>query len=104
MRGGARATHTPATVILELLFVAVLFVVRFCRLFRVTSSMNCARPRQMGMVSRLLVLSSFVMLRCFTMMASSVGMMFLCFLVMFSSLFRHFAFPPYHFVSFDDGT
>jgi hypothetical protein len=41
----------------------------------------------MGMVSRLLVLSSFVMLRCFTMMASSVGMMFLCLLVVFGSFF-----------------
>jgi hypothetical protein len=50
----------------------------------------------MGMVSRFLVLSSFVVLRCFTMMASSVGMMFLCFLVVFASLLRHFAFPPYH--------
>jgi hypothetical protein len=82
------------------LFVAVLFVVRFRRLFRVTSSMNCVRPRQMGMVSRLLVLSSFVVLRCFTVMTSSVGMMFLCFLVVFRSLLRHFAFPPYHFVVF----
>jgi len=31
----------------------------------------------MGMMSRFLVLSSFVVLRCFTMMASGVGMMFL---------------------------
>jgi hypothetical protein len=87
VRGGARATHTPATGILELLFVAVLFVVRFGRLFRVTSGVNCVRPRQMGMVSRFLVLSSFVVLRCFTMMTSCVGMMFLCFLVVFGSLF-----------------
>jgi hypothetical protein len=56
----------------------------------------------MGMVSRLLVLSSFVVLRCFTMMTSCVGMTFLCFLVMFGSLFRHFAFPLDHFVSFYD--
>ena len=75
----------------------MLFVVRFGRLFRVNSSVNCVRPRQMGMVSRFLVLSSFVMLRCFTIMASSVGVMFLCFLVVFASFPRHFAFPPYHF-------
>jgi hypothetical protein len=60
------------------------------------------RPRQMGVVSRFLVLSSFVVLRCFTMVASSVGMMFLSFLVVFSSLLRHFVFPPDHFVSFYD--
>ena len=89
---------------LKLWFSAVLFVVRFGRLFRVTSGVNCVRPRQMGMVSRFLVLSSFVVLRCFTMMTSCVGMMFLCFLVVFGSLFRHFAFPPYHFVSFYDDT
>ena len=39
------------------------------------------------MVSGFLVLSCFVVLRCFTMMAGSVGMMFLCFLVVFGSLF-----------------
>ena len=83
---------------LKLWFSAVLFVVRFGRLFRVTSGVNCVRPRQMGMVSRFLVLSSFVMLRCFTIMASSVGVMFLCFLVVFASILRHFAFPPYHFL------
>jgi hypothetical protein len=55
---------------LKLSFIAVLFVVCFGRLFRVTSSVNCVRPRQMGMVSRFLVLASFVVLRCFTMMAS----------------------------------
>ena len=88
--GGARS--------LKLWFIAVLFVVRFGRLFRVNSSVNCVRPRQMGMVSRFLVLSSFVMLRCFTIMASSVGVMFLCFLVVFASILRHFAFPPYHFL------
>ena len=78
----------------------MLFVVRFGRLFRVNSSVNCVRPRQMRMVSSFLVLSSFVVLCCFTMMTSSVGMMFLCFLVVFGSLFRHFAFPPYHFGGF----
>ena len=80
---------------LKLWFIAVLFVVRFGRLFRVNSSVNCVRPRQMGVVSRFLVLSSFVVLRCFTMMTSSVGMMFLCFLVVFASFLRHFAFAPY---------
>jgi len=56
----------------------------------------------MGMVSRFLVMSSFVVPRRFTMMASRVGMMFLCFLVVFGSLFRHFAFPPYHLCKFYD--
>jgi hypothetical protein len=83
---------------LKLWFIAVLFVVRFGCLFRVTSSVNCVRPRQMRMVSRFLVLSGFMVLRGFTMMASGVGMMFLCFLVVFTSLLGHFAFPPCHFV------
>ena len=88
---------------LELFFFAVLCVVRFRRLFRVSSGMECVCPRYMGMVSRFLVLSSLVVLRCFTMMASCVGMMFLCFLVVLGSLLRHFDFPPYHFVTLASG-
>ena len=70
---------------LELFFVGVLFAVRFRGLFRVMSGMNCVRPCYMGMVSRLLVLTSLVVLRCFTMMSSRVRMLFLCFLVVFGS-------------------
>ena len=50
----------------------MLFVVGLGRLFSVTPRMDHMRPRYMGMVSRFLVLSSFVVLRCFTMMTSSV--------------------------------
>ena len=64
----------------------MLFVVRFGRLFRVTSSVNCVRPRQMGMVSRFLVMARLVMLRSFAMMSSSVTVMLLCLLVVFDSL------------------
>ena len=64
----------------------MLFVVCFGRLFRVTSSVNCVRPRQMGMVSRFLVMARLVMLRSFAMMSSSVTVMLLCLLVVFDSL------------------
>jgi len=48
--------------------------------------MDCVRPRQMGMVSRLLVMARLVVLRCFAMMSSSVAVMLLCLLVVFDSL------------------
>ena len=74
-----------------MLFAAVLFVMRFRCLFSGTSGVNCVRPRDMGVVSRFLVMSSFVVLRSFTMMASGMGMMFLCLLVVFGCLLRHVA-------------
>jgi hypothetical protein len=51
--------------------------------------MNCVRPRYMGMMSRFLVLSTFVVFRSFAVVASSVGMVFLRFLVVLGCLFRH---------------
>ena len=64
----------------------MVFVVGFGRVFRVTSGMDCVRPRQMGMVSRFLVMARLVVLRSFAMMSSSVTMMLLCLLVVFDSL------------------
>ena len=61
-------------------------VVGFGRVFRVTSGMDCVRPRQMGMVSRFLVMARLVMLRSFAVMSSSVTVMLLCLLVVFDSL------------------
>jgi hypothetical protein len=43
----------------------------------------------MGMMSRFLVLSAFVAFRSFAVVASSVGMVFLRFLVVLGCLFRH---------------
>jgi hypothetical protein len=73
-------------------FFAVLFVVGLHSLFRVTPRMNHVRPRHVGMVCRLLVLSALVVLCCFTVVTRSVGKMFLDFLVVFCSFFRHFVF------------
>lgn len=71
------------SILLELFFFAVLLVVRFRRLFRVTSGVKCVSSGYMGMVSRLLVLSSLMVPCGFTMVASSVGVMILRFLVVF---------------------
>ena len=65
----------------------MLFVVRLYSLFSVTSRMNHVRPRYMGMMCRLFVLSAFVVLCCFTMVTGSVSEMFLYFLMMFGSFF-----------------
>ena len=54
----------------------MLFVVSLGRLLSVTPRMDHMRPRYMGMVSRLLVLSSLVVLCCFTVVAGSVSEMF----------------------------
>ena len=51
--------------------------------------MNCVRPRYMGMMSRFFVLSALVVFRSFAVVASSVGMVFLRFLVVLGCLFRH---------------
>ena len=52
--------------------------------------MEGVSPGYMGVMGRFLVLIGVVVLCCFTMVASRVGMMFLCFLVVFGSLLRHF--------------
>jgi hypothetical protein len=74
------------------LFVAVLFVVGFRRLFSVAARMDRVRPCDMGMVRRFLVLSSLMVLCCFIVMAGSVSKMFVRLLVVFGSLFRHSSF------------
>jgi hypothetical protein len=79
-----------SAVVLDLaheLFVAVLFVVGFHRLFSVASRVDYMRPCHMGMVRRFLVLSTLVMLCCFTMVAGSMGKMLLYLLVVFSGFF-----------------
>jgi hypothetical protein len=67
------------------LFVAVVVVVGFGCVFRVTPGMDCVRPRQMSMVSRFLVMAGLMVLRSFAMMSSSVTVMLLCLLVVFDS-------------------
>jgi hypothetical protein len=58
------------------LFFSVLFAVSLYCLFSVSSGVNDVAPRSMGMVCRLLVISSFMMLRRFSVMAGGVCMMF----------------------------
>jgi hypothetical protein len=69
------------------LFLAVLFVVLFHRLFSVTSRMDYMRSRYMSMVRRFLMMPGLVVLGRFTMMTGSVGKMFLYLLVVFGSFF-----------------
>jgi hypothetical protein len=71
----------------------VLFVVGFRRLLSVTTRMDGVRPCYMGMVRGSLVLSAFMVFCRFAMVAGSVGKMFLCFLVVLGSFFRHCS-PP----------
>ena len=75
------------------LFVAVLLVVGFHRLFGVASRVDYMRPCHMGMVRRFLVMSALVVLRCFTVVARSVGGMLLCLLGV-QRLFSTFLFSP----------
>jgi hypothetical protein len=70
----------------------VLFVVGFRRVFSMTSSMERMRSRYVRMMSRLLVLSTLVVFRCFAVVTSGVGHMFLGFLVMLGSFLRHWGF------------
>jgi hypothetical protein len=51
--------------------------------------MNCVRPGYMGMMSRFLVVSALVVFRSFTVVASSVCMVFLRPLVVLGCLLRH---------------
>jgi hypothetical protein len=76
------------------LFVAVLFVVGFRRLFSVAARMDRMRPRYMGMVRRFLVLPSFVVLCRFNVVAGSVSKIFVRLLMVFGSFFRHCSFLP----------
>ena len=54
----------------------------FHRLFSVSSAENCVAPSYVSMVCRLLVTSGLVMLGRFPVVASGMGQMFRCILVM----------------------
>jgi hypothetical protein len=58
------------------LFLAVLFGMRLCCFFRVMPTMNRVCSGCVRMMRCLIVMSAFVMLGCFTMMPSGMGMMF----------------------------
>jgi hypothetical protein len=65
------------------LFLAVLFTMDLRCFFRVMPTMNCVRPRRVGVMRRFLVLAALVMFGRFTMVPSSMGVMFRCLLVVF---------------------
>jgi hypothetical protein len=58
------------------LFFSVLFGMGLYGFFRVMPGMDRMRPGRMRMMSRLLVMPGLVMLCRFTMVPSSMGMMF----------------------------
>ena len=60
-----------------------------CSLFSLLYGVTGMAPRGVGMVCRLLVLTSLVMLRRFTVMPGSVPVVFRCTPVVFRCLFRH---------------
>jgi hypothetical protein len=72
----------------------MLFVVGFCRVFSMTSGVERVRSCYVSMMGRLLVLSALVVFRCFAVVTSSVGHIFLGFLVVLGSFLRHWGFPP----------
>ena len=67
------------------LVFAVFFAMGLCRFFSVVPCMDRVRPCRVSVMCRLLVMSAFVMLGCFTVMPSGMSMMFRCLLVMFRS-------------------
>jgi hypothetical protein len=54
-------------------------------IFSVPSGVNRVTPRCVSMVSRLLVMSSLVMLGCFPVVPGGMRRVFCCFLVVFRS-------------------
>jgi hypothetical protein len=67
------------------LLLAVLFAMGLCCFFRVMPTMNCVRPRSVRVMRRLLVMARLMMLCRFTVVPSSMRMMFCCLLMMFCS-------------------
>ena len=69
--------------------------------FRVAPGMKAMSSGCVSVVGGLLVLSAFVMLGCFPMVAGGVGMMLRGFLVVFRSFLRHW-FCSYQFAYWSD--
>jgi hypothetical protein len=70
----------------------MLLAMNLCCLFRVTPSMKCMSSSRVSVVCRLLMLSAFVMFRCFPVVTGGVGMMLRRFLVVFRSFLGHWFF------------
>ena len=63
----------------------MLFGMGLCCFFRVMPTMNCVCSGRVRVMCCLLVMSTFMMLGRFTMVPSSMRMMFCCLLMMFCS-------------------
>ena len=68
---------------LQELFLPVFLSVSLHGLFTVISGVSCVRPRCVGMVCGLLMMSAFVMLSRLGVVAGSMCVMFRCLLVVF---------------------
>jgi hypothetical protein len=73
--------------LIQELFLPVFLGVSLHGLFTVISGVSCVRPRCVGMVCGLLMMSAFVMLSRFGVVAGGLCMMFRCLLVMFGRFF-----------------
>jgi hypothetical protein len=71
------------------LFLPVLLTMDLRCLFRVVSGMKGMSPGRVSVVCRLLMLTAFVMFRCFPMVMGGVGMMLGRFLVVFRGFLGH---------------
>jgi hypothetical protein len=77
--------QSTVNLMLQELFFPMFLGVSLDGLFAVMSGVSCVRPRCVGMVCGLLMMSAFVMLSRFAVMAGSVCVMFRCLLVVFRS-------------------
>jgi hypothetical protein len=73
----------------QTLFLSVLLAMNLCCLFRVGPGMKGMSSGRVSVVCRLLMLSAFVMFRCFAMVMSGMGMMLRRFLVVFRGFLGH---------------
>jgi hypothetical protein len=70
-------------------FFAVFVHMRFSRLLGVRARVRAVARRRMSVMSGLLVLASLVVLGCFAMVLSSMGVVFGCLCVVLRSFLRH---------------
>jgi hypothetical protein len=72
-----------------LLLLSMVLAMSFRCLFGMVPGMKGMRSGRVSVVCRLLMMSAFMMLRCFPVVMGGVGMMLSSFLVVFRSLLRN---------------
>jgi hypothetical protein len=73
----------------KILFLCMLLAMSFRCLFGMVPGMKGMSSGRVSVVCRLLMVSAFMMLRCFPVVMGGVGMMLRRFLVVFRSFLRH---------------